>query len=93
MADVPSRGEVDAAIREQLSKDPEFRQRLLNDPAGTLSSVFGIEIPEGMQVHVHEETPSEIHITIPGPAELSEQELEMVAGGVCWTDCPNDMGP
>lgn len=93
MANVPSRGEVDQAIREQLSRDPQFRQRLLRDPKGTLSSVFGIDVPDDMDVHVHEETPSDIHITIPGSPELSEHELEMVAGGVCWTNCPNDIGP
>jgi hypothetical protein len=93
MADTPSRGQVDQAIREQLASDPEFRQRLLSDPKGTLSSVFGLEIPDEMEVYIHEETPSEIHITIPGSAELSEHDLEMVAGGVCWTNCPSDMGP
>jgi hypothetical protein len=90
---IPSRGQVDQAIREQLASDPTFRERLMSDPEGTLSSVFGVEIPEGTKVFVHEETPTEIHLTIPGSPELSDAELEMVAGGLCWTNCPSDMGP
>jgi hypothetical protein len=93
MADVPSRGQVSLAVREQLQSDPEFRERLVSDPKGTLSAVFGIEVPDDVAVYVHEETPSEIHITIPGSPELSEHELEMVSGGVCWTNCPEDAGP
>lgn len=90
---MPSRGQVDRVIRERLDEDPAFRERLLRDPKGTLASVFSIDVPEGMEVFVHEDTPSEVHLVIPGSAELSDRDLEMVSGGACWTDCPQDYGP
>ena len=89
---MPSRGEVDQVIRERLAEDPTFRDQLLQDPKGTLASVFSIDVPEGMEVFVHEDTPSKVHLIIPGPAELSDQDLELVSGGACWTDCPSDVG-
>jgi len=65
--------------------DPELRQRLLNDPHAVLKE-RGIAIPQGLQIKVLEDTETVEHLVLPGPYgvsedELSERELESVAGG------------
>jgi Nitrile hydratase, alpha chain len=67
--------------------DPELKQRLLNDPHTVLKE-RGIAIPAGLQIKVLEDTETVEHLVLPGPYgvsedELSERELESVAGGSC----------
>jgi len=44
--------------------DEAFKQRLLADPAGTLNAE-GIEVPEGVRVHVVENTAHVFTLVIP----------------------------
>jgi Nitrile hydratase, alpha chain len=67
--------------------DPELKQRLLNDPHTVLKE-RGIAIPQGLQIKVLEDTQTVEHLVLPGPYgvsedEISERELESVAGGRC----------
>jgi hypothetical protein len=89
-----SRGEVERRIREKAFADPAFRAELKENPRAALEHELGTEIPGDVTVTVHEETLTELHVVLPaGEGDLSDAELEMVSGGVCWTDCPSDYGP
>ena len=61
--------------------DEEFKKRLLVDPRAVLSE-NGIEVPEGVDVRVVENTPQTVHFILPRPIgdELSEEELEAAGG-------------
>ena len=83
---VPTRSEVEAIIAERIAADPAFRDTLLADPHAVLSEVVGFDIPESVQIVLHEESLTQIHLTIPSSAELCESDLELVAGGRCWVD-------
>jgi hypothetical protein len=83
---VPTRAEVEAMIAERIAADPAFRDTLAADPRAVLSEMVGFDIPDTVQVDLHEESLTQIHLTIPSSAELSESDLELVSGGVCWTD-------
>jgi hypothetical protein len=62
--------------------DEAFKARLLSEPGKTLAEQ-GIEVPAGVEVRVHENTPTLVHLTLP-PApseELSDEQLDQVAAG------------
>ena len=62
--------------------DPTFKARLLAEPGQTLAEQ-GIALPPDIEVRVHENTPTVLHLTLPpAPAEeLSDEQLDAVAGG------------
>jgi hypothetical protein len=72
-------------VLKKAQADPAFRKKLIADPRGTVYDAVGLEIPKGLEVKVFENTADTIHLPIaakPDPsAELSEAELEQVAGG------------
>jgi hypothetical protein len=63
-------------------RDDEFRRALLSDPAGTLAREYGVKVPDGVTLQVHEETDTLVHLIIPGrPSRLeglSDKDLEML---------------
>ena len=77
-------------ILSRAAVDPAFRRGLLDEPRGTLRSALGIELPAGFSVRFAERG-AEIEVVLPdsGPGEeLSEEELDAVAGGSepVWED-------
>lgn len=89
--------QLDQAIIDRAMRDEAFRQRLLRDPKGALQAAFGAVIPPGVTIHVHEETPQNVHIVIPGASggygavqknvqELSDADLEVAVGGMMIRD-------
>jgi hypothetical protein len=84
VAPVRTRSEVEAVIAERIAADPAFRDTLMAHPLAVLSEVVGIDIPDSVQVVFHEESLTEIHLTIPTSGALSDDDLELVAGGGSW---------
>jgi hypothetical protein len=76
-----------SAIITKALKDEAFRSQLLSNPQAIVKQE-GITLPPGMNVQVHENTPTTIHLVLPGksqasePRDLSDAELEHVAGGL-----------
>ena len=61
--------------------DDSFKQQLLAEPLATLKAE-GIELPDGLAVKVLDNTANVFHLVIPAkPTELSDIDLEHVAGG------------
>ena len=83
--------QMEKQIIDRAMRDGSFRQRLLQDPKRALKDAFGIDVPAGTNIHVHEESPHDIHLTIPaapqqGVRELSEAELTSAVGGMYRED-------
>jgi hypothetical protein len=89
---VPTRAEVEAIIAERIAADPAFRETLWADPRAVLCEVIGFDIPETVQVVLHEESLTQIHLTIPSIDALSDADLELVAGGVYWSGSSSGPG-
>ena len=61
--------------------DPDFKQRLIAEPAETLRAE-GVAVPDGVEVTVVEDTASEFTFVIPCECtELSDDILDLVSGG------------
>ncbi|MFM7210526.1 MAG: NHLP leader peptide family RiPP precursor [Actinomycetota bacterium] len=83
-----TRSEVETIIAERIAVDPAFRDALLADPRGVVGDVIGFNIPDSIQVVLHEESLTSIHLTIPASETLTDAELDLVAGGADWNPTP-----
>ena len=63
-------------------RDPAFKAELIANPAAALKAE-GMDVPVGMTVTVLENTDKQFHLVLPHQptGELSEDDLEAVAGG------------
>ena len=64
--------------------DEVFKKRLLADPAAVLKE-SGLEMPEGVQIRMVENTDKVIHLVLPrktDSGELEGEDLEQAVGGV-----------
>ncbi|MGF1473559.1 MAG: NHLP leader peptide family RiPP precursor [Rubrobacteraceae bacterium] len=80
--------EMRQGLIQRSVEDEELRQRLLDDPKATVEQELGTPLPEEVEVRTVEETPDTVYLVLPPKAEapyegseLSDQELESVAGG------------
>lgn len=76
---------VEKALDKALVND-SFKKLLIADPKGTLEAELpDFYVPADFKIYFHENNANEIHILIPalatGEDELSEAELDAVAGG------------
>ena len=76
-------GQLREVISLRSQRDAAFRTSLLSDPKAAVERLLGQSLPSNLAVSVLEDTDRRIHLVIP-PAvsdELSDDQLEMVAGG------------
>ncbi|MGF1470871.1 MAG: NHLP leader peptide family RiPP precursor [Rubrobacteraceae bacterium] len=85
-------GNAPEQMRQRLiqrsMEDEELRQRLLNDPKAAIEQEIGASLPEEVEIQAVEETQDTVYLVLPPKprsaaegSELSEQELQGVAGG------------
>jgi Nitrile hydratase, alpha chain len=91
------RAQMERRLIEKSSEDETFRRRLMEDPKAAVEQELGTRLPEGVEVRVVEESADAIYLVLPsaspigGGAELSDSELEGVAGG--WAGSVGDTCP
>lgn len=76
--------ELNQLIAQKASESEEFRLALINDPKSALKNEFEVVFPEDTKVEVHVESSKVLHLIIPAANtdELTDDQLEDVAGGV-----------
>jgi hypothetical protein len=77
--------------------DEAFRERLKANPRAVLRE-SGVEVPDRIEIRVIQNTPEAVYLMLPpakrprpASGELTDKELERVAGGcdygdTCWSD-------
>ncbi|WP_445634081.1 NHLP leader peptide family RiPP precursor [Nostoc sp. DSM 114161] len=91
--------EIEVQLLARAAQDSNFRSRLIADPK-TVMAQKGLNFPTNIQVSVLGETPDRYYLVLPAldfseletNRELSDKELELVAGGAdtdnhSWTGC------
>lgn len=80
-----TRRDVETALIEKCWKDPTFKKQVISDPKGMIERHTGQKLPPQVKVFIYEEDANTLHFSIPAApanlAELSDEELETVAGG------------
>ncbi len=80
--------ELKTQILSKAAQDSDFRARLIANPRAAISDETGTTIPERFDVMVHEDSATTAHLVLPPSPELTEAELEMVAGGRGYMGSP-----
>jgi hypothetical protein len=84
--------ELWTTVLRRSAIDPEYRARLLADPRAAIQEETGFELPAGYRVQFAEKPEGVDDLIvlpnlIPDAAELTEEELEAIAGGNCTVTC------
>ena len=81
------RQQLEQKLIEKAMKDESFRKQLIENPGAAIEDETGIKMPETLKIIVLEEDPQTVYLVLPQvynqetEIELSESELEDVAGG------------
>ena len=89
--------EMRKLLRKLIAKawsDAKFKAKLMADPASVLRTE-GMEVPEGMKIHVFENTEDRMYLVIPNrPENLTDEELDFAAtqGPIGPPNCTGPIG-
>ena len=53
--------------------DVEFKRALLGDPRTTIEGALGVTLPPGLNIYIHEQTPTDLHLILPMPPEAPQE--------------------
>ena len=83
--------EMRAHLIGKADDDPAFRTRLMTEPRAVIQDEFGVEVPEDVDVRIHEDSRSAVHLVLPPEPKLGMGDLQTASGGVgfgviktCW---------
>ena len=79
-----------AKIADRATEDPAFRAYVITDPRAAISAVFGVTIPEGVEISVHQSTPTHMHIALAPrfPGDTGDDLGKVSGGGNTWKKGP-----
>jgi len=92
MAEGKEQSKMMGELISRAWSDEAFKARLLSNTMATLKE-SSIAVPEGVTVKAVENTDKVFHLVIPPkpePRELSDEDLDKVAGAGCGWACGSD---
>ena len=92
----PNRHDLEDMINAHAWKSPAYKQKLLTNPRAAFSELTGASLPSDVSIKVIEEGKNECVIVLhPLPsnaANMNEEKLRKVTGGVDWDECRKHWG-
>ncbi len=74
-----------AKVFRKAWADPKFKAKLLKEPAAAIKEATGANVPKSLKIVAHEDSVKQMSFVLPyvppKSGELSDADLEMVAGG------------
>ena len=82
--------DLEALLISKAMADEAFKSELISNPKAVIAREIGQELPDGVEIEVLESTPKKLYLVLPlkveseeiPTEELSDKELEAVAGGL-----------
>lgn len=94
MSSALTRKEIEEKLIARAWKDASFKQELLSNPRSAFEKE-SITLPESIELKIFEESSNTLYFVLPmqpsGTGELTEAELESVAGGA-WVGADGGCG-
>jgi hypothetical protein len=91
-----SRGQINELVAGFAARNPSYREALLRDPRRVIEKQFNMHLPDGLTVKAVAETSDTVYVVVPfvpkTGQELSDDALELVAGGFKDNNCNNARG-
>ncbi len=75
MEGTQTQGAPRAELVAKAAEDDGFRATLIADPKAAIREALGMELPESVAVHVHEETAHSAHLVLPPMRHKHEDEI------------------
>ena len=69
-------------VTDKAIADDDFRSLLISDPKTAISQELGVDLPEDIEVEVHQSDAQVLHLALP-VIEIGEEQLEAIAAGRC----------
>jgi hypothetical protein len=79
MADQSKRQQLETHLAARALKDPDFRERLLQNPKGVIEREIGLRFPAAVHISVHEEKLTQLHVVLPIDLFTSENPFPVAA--------------
>ena len=79
---LPTRAEFEADLARRARTDAAFLLELQTNPTAVFVrevAALGIALPDDVRVHLHEETPTALHLVLPDDPEPADAELDLEA--------------
>ena len=81
-----TQAELQDKIVAKAQAEPEFRAQLVADPRAAIEGLSGVELPEAINIEVHEDSATSFHLVLPSSGQLTEDELATVFAADGWLD-------
>ena len=85
-----TQAEMQSQLIAKAQAEPEFRSQLVADPRAAIERVIGSELPEAINLQVHEDSATSFHLVLPPSGKLAEDELATVFAGCTGWNCLPD---
>lgn len=69
-------------VTDRAISDNDFRSLLVSNPRDAISQELGVDLPEDVEIVVHESNANTLHLALP-VTEIGEEQLEAIAAGRC----------